>query len=214
MGSKFSHIFLREVSLGEKLYFGAKMICCDLFLTTKELMDRRTKRQKDIKINIAGIAKAASHKLPGNSSLYVNFLSCLSKIICTTCNFLFIRNGDLIHHNWPHSGRKPLSPFSSRQCSDRNPWPSIRGSNRYQQWVVVVSRISIIAIKRESGFYPEWGRSWSYRSPLQIDEQSQVLQMMFSKSWNPVNVFRKWLPRRWSGLRRHPDNLQWNKMNY
>ena len=47
MGSKFSHIFLREISLGEKLYFGGKMICCIFFLTNKELMDRKTKRHKD-----------------------------------------------------------------------------------------------------------------------------------------------------------------------
>ena len=44
-------------------------------------------------------------------------------------------------------------PFSS---SYGNPW----SSNRYQ-WVVVVSRIAIIGIKRESGFYPEWGWMWS-----------------------------------------------------
>ena len=71
MGSKFSHIFLREVSLGEKLYFGGKMICCNFFLTNKELMDRKMKSHKD-KIEI--ISKAASHKLPGSSSLNVNFL--------------------------------------------------------------------------------------------------------------------------------------------
>merc|ERR1712074_462974 len=71
MGFKFSHIFLREVNLGEKLYFGGKMICCNFFLTNKELMDRKTKRH--IKINIEMIAKAASHKLPGSSSLNVNF---------------------------------------------------------------------------------------------------------------------------------------------
>ena len=47
MGSKFSHILLREASLGEKLYFGGKMICCNFFLTNKELMDRKTKRHKD-----------------------------------------------------------------------------------------------------------------------------------------------------------------------
>ena len=31
-----------------KLYFGGKMICCNLFLTNKELMYKKTIRQKDI----------------------------------------------------------------------------------------------------------------------------------------------------------------------
>ena len=81
MGSKFSHIFLREVSLGEKLYFGGKMICCNFFLTNKELMDRKTKRHKDKHRN----KKAASHKLPGSSSLNVNFL-------CPVCPSLFVQH--------------------------------------------------------------------------------------------------------------------------
>ena len=171
MGSKFSHIFLREVSLGEKLYFGGKMICCNFFLTNKELMDRKTKRHKDKhRNNCESCQSQVTWKLEFKCQFP---LSCLSIIICTTCNFLFIRCwSDTLQLT---SFRAEITfPFSS---SYGNPW----SSNRYQ-WVVVVSRIAIIGIKRESGFYPEWGRSWSFRSQLQKDEHSQVVQMMFSKS--------------------------------
>ena len=171
MGSKFSHIFLREVSLGEKLYFGGKMICCNFFLTNKELMDRKTKRHKDKhRNNCESCQSQVTWKLEFKCQFP---LSCLSIIICTTCNFLFIRCwSDTLQLT---SFRAEITfPFSS---SYGNPW----SSNRYQ-WVVVVSRIAIIGIKRESGFYPEWGRSWSFRSQLQKDEHSQVVQMTFSKS--------------------------------
>ena len=57
--------------------------------------------EKMHKINIARIAKAALHKLPGKSSLNVNFV-CL---VCPVC----LKNGDLIHHNRPHSGQKSRS---------------------------------------------------------------------------------------------------------
>ena len=82
MGSKFSHIFLREVSLGEKLYFGAKWFVVISFWPTKNWW---TERRKDRKINIEIIAKAASHKLPGSSSLNVNFL-------CPVCPSLFVQH--------------------------------------------------------------------------------------------------------------------------
>ena len=171
MGSKFSHIFLREVSLGEKLYFGGKIICCNFFLTNKELMDRKTKRHKDKhRNNCESCQSQVSWKLEFKCQFP---LSCLSIIICTTCDFLFIRCwSDTLQLT---SFRAEITfPFSS---SYGNPW----SSNRYQ-WVVVVSRIAIIGIKRESGFYPEWGWSWSFRSQLQKDEHSQVVQIMFSKS--------------------------------
>ena len=45
----------------------------------------RTWRRKDIKMNIEIIAKAASHKLPGSSSLNVNFL-------CPVCPSLFVQH--------------------------------------------------------------------------------------------------------------------------
>ena len=56
-------------------------------------MGRKTKRQKDIKINITRIAKAALHKLPGklssNVSLvvlsYLSFLSLLSVLSRRSC---------------------------------------------------------------------------------------------------------------------------------
>ena len=109
MGSKFSHIFLREVSLGEKLYFGGKMICCNFFLTNKELMDRKTKRHKDKhRNNCESCQSQVTWKLEFKCQFP---LSCLSIIICTTCDFLFIRYVDLIHYNWPHSGQKSLSLF-------------------------------------------------------------------------------------------------------
>jgi len=106
MGSKFSHIFLREVSLGEKLYFGGKMICCNFFLTNKELMDRKTKRHKDKhRNNCESCQSQVTWKLEFKCQFP---LSCLSIIICTICDFLFIWNVDLIHCNWPHSGRNNL----------------------------------------------------------------------------------------------------------
>ena len=109
MGSKFSHIFLREVSLGEKLYFGGKMICCNFFLTNKELMDRKTKRHKDKhRNNCESCQSQVTWKLEFKCQFP---LSCVSIIICTTCDFLFIRYVDLIHYNWPHSGQKSLSLF-------------------------------------------------------------------------------------------------------
>ena len=109
MGSKFSHIFLREVSLGEKLYFGGKMICCNFFLTNKKLMDRKTKIHKDKHRNNCEICQSqVTWKLEFKCQFP---LSCLSIIICTTCDFLFIRYVDLIHYNWPHSGQKSLSLF-------------------------------------------------------------------------------------------------------
>ena len=171
MGSKFSHIFLREVSLGEKLYFGGKMICCNFFLTNKELMERKTKRHKDEhRNNCESCQSQVTWKLEFKCQFP---LSCLSIIICTTCDFLFIRCwSDTLQ--FTSFRAEIIFPFSS---SYGNPW----SSNRYQ-WVVVVSRIAIIGIKRESGFYPEWGRSWSFRSQLLKDEHSQVVQMMFSKS--------------------------------
>merc|ERR1712208_227445 len=61
MGSKFSHIFLREVSFGEKLYFGGKMICCNFFLTNKELMDRKAKRHKDKHQNNCESCQSQAH---------------------------------------------------------------------------------------------------------------------------------------------------------
>ena len=60
-------------------------------------MGRKTKRQKDIKINIARIAKAALHKLPGKSSSnvslvvlsyhlsFLSLLSVLSRRSCFSC---------------------------------------------------------------------------------------------------------------------------------
>ena len=141
MGSKFSHIFLREVSLGEKLYFGGKMICCNFFLTNKELMDRKTKRHKDKhRNNCESCQSQVTWKLEFKCQFP---LSCLSIIICTTCNFLFIRCwSDTLQLT---SFRAEITfPFSS---SYGNPW----SSNRYQ-WVVVVSRIAIIGIKGKVAF--------------------------------------------------------------
>merc|ERR1711994_711088 len=82
MGSKFSHIFLREVSLGEKLYFGGKMICCNFFLTNKELMYRKTKRHKDKhRNNCESCQSQVTWKLKFN----VNFL-------CPVCPSLFVKH--------------------------------------------------------------------------------------------------------------------------
>ena len=159
--------FSEKLALVKSCILGAKWFVVISFWPTKNWW---TERRKDIKINIEIIAKAASHKLPGSSSLNVNFL-------CPVCPSLFVQH---VTFCWSDtlqltSFRAEITfPFSS---SYGNPW----SSNRYQ-WVVVVSRIAIIGIKRESGFYPEWGRSWSFRSQLQKDEHSQVVQMMFSKS--------------------------------
>ena len=138
------------------------MIWCNFFWTNKELMDRETKRHKDKhRNNCESCQSQVTWKLEFKCQFP---LSCLSIIICTTCDFLFIRCwSDTLQLT---SFRAEITfPFSS---SYGNPW----SSNRYQ-WVVVVSRIAIIGIKRESGFYPEWGRSWSFRSQLQKDEHSQ-----------------------------------------
>ena len=158
--------FSEKLALVKSCILGAKWFVVISFWPTKNWW---TERRKDIKINIEIIAKA-TWKLEFKCQFP---LSCLSIIICTTCNFLFIRCwSDTLQLT---SFRAEITfPFSS---SYGNPW----SSNRYQ-WVVVVSRIAIIGIKRESGFYPEWGRSWSFRSQLQKDEHSQVVQMMFSKS--------------------------------
>merc|ERR1711928_290893 len=83
--SKFSHIFLREVNLGEKLYFGGIMICCNFFLTNKELMDRKMKRHKDKhRNNFESCQSQVTWKLEFKCQFP---RSCLSIIICTTCNF-------------------------------------------------------------------------------------------------------------------------------
>ena len=73
-------------------------------------------------------------------------LSCLSNIICITCDCLFTRTGDLIHHNGPHSGPKPLCFF---------------------HLVIVIEILG--PLNDISGL----GQSWSFRLPLQIDEHSQ-----------------------------------------
>merc|ERR1712004_147791 len=94
MGFKYSHIFLREVSLGEKLYLGGKIICCNFFMLYKELMDRKTKRHKDKhRNNCESCQSQVTWKLEFKCQFP---LSCLSIIICTTCDFLFIRYFDLL----------------------------------------------------------------------------------------------------------------------
>ena len=96
--------FSEKLALVKSCILGAKWFVVISFWPTKNWW---TERRKDIKINIEIIAKA-TWKLEFKCQFP---LSCLSIIICTTCDFLFIRYVDLIHYNWPHSGQKSLSLF-------------------------------------------------------------------------------------------------------
>ena len=74
--------FSEKLALVKSCILGAKWFVVISFWPTKNWW---TERRKDIKINIEIIAKAASHKLPGSSSLNVNFL-------CPVCPSLFVHH--------------------------------------------------------------------------------------------------------------------------
>ena len=74
--------FSEKLALVKSCILGAKWFVVISFWPTKNWW---TERRKDIKINIEIIAKAASHKLPGSSSLNVNFL-------CPVCPSLFVQH--------------------------------------------------------------------------------------------------------------------------